>query len=130
MPSCCNDSSRCSRIHLQFMGFYISWVQVSLAFSEFALYHFYKRTMLVSILEAERNPKRIFVVRGKGENRRRIFSICCARAERKAVGAPNSESGTTRLLSRGLRSASQHEAAVVLNCVCEGCAVSQFIEAS
>ena len=30
-------NSSCSRN--QFMGFYISWVQVSLAFSKFALYH-------------------------------------------------------------------------------------------
>lgn len=81
--------------------------------------HFYKRAVkqYVSSL-TKRNLKGIFLTK-KGENS--IQHLSCSESTSPSTGSVHhsSKSGPAKLLPLELHSASQHQAAIALNCACE-----------
>ena len=85
-------------------------IQVCPIFWKFALCHltFKKHLQYYQYLLTESNPKRIFAfIQKKVKSKNSVQCLLC------------SKSGPTKLLPRELHSASQHPAAVSLNCACE-----------
>ena len=82
---------------------------------------FYKRPTLVPVFANQKESKEDFHLYLKRRKAKIVFSDCSAASPvRGSVHAEQpGESGTTRLLPCELHAASQHQACIVWNCVCE-----------
>ena len=80
-----------------------------------SLCDFYRRAIL---LITTRNLERIFTFMRKAE-KLKVSSICFVASWREVGIIMSRQSGTAKILSQELHQASQHQATIALNCVCE-----------